>query len=345
MMKAVVKTQKGAGYVQLMDVAEPEIKPDEVLISVKAVSICGSDLHIWHDQHPYWPPMTMGHEFSGEIAAVGSQVTGWKVGDRIVSETRTETCGVCRYCQTGVPQVCPNKRPPGIGIDGAMAKLMAMPARLLHRIPDNVSYDAAAVTEPTAVCVHGIVERTGINAGDSVVVLGPGPIGLMSVQLARLAGASNIIAVGTPRSADLRLKKAKDVGADVLINLGEEDPVEKVMDLTGGYGADLVIEAAGSSGAIELAFDLVRRQGKISALGISGEETTDVPWDKAIFKAVQLTFCFSSSWQSWETVLQLMGSGMLKTEEIITHRMPLERWKEAFEALENREAIKAILNP
>ncbi len=125
-MKAVVKTQKGAGYVQLMDVDEPEIKPDEVLIGVKSVSICGSDLHIWHDQHPYWPPMTMGHEFSGEIAAVGGQVTGWKIGDRVVSETRTETCGVCRYCQTGVPQVCPDKRPPGIGIDGAMAKLVAM---------------------------------------------------------------------------------------------------------------------------------------------------------------------------------------------------------------------------
>ncbi len=344
-MKAVVKTQKGDGYVQLMDVNEPEIKSDEALIGVKAVSICGSDLHIWHDKHPYWPPMTMGHEFSGEIVAVGDQVVGWETGDRVVSETRTETCGVCRYCETGAPQVCPNKRPPGIGIDGAMAKLVAMPARLLHRIPDNVSYDAAAVTEPTAVCLHGIVERTGINAGDSVVVLGPGPIGLMSVQLAKLAGASNLMAVGTPRSADLRLKKAKDLGADVLINLGEEDPVEKVMDLTGGYGADLVIEAAGSSSAIKLAFDLVRRHGKICALGINGKETTDIPWDKAIFKAAQLTFCFSSSWQSWETVLQLMENGVLRPEEIITHTMPLEQWKEAFEALENREAIKAILNP
>jgi L-iditol 2-dehydrogenase len=344
-MKAVVKTQKGDGYVQLMEVEEPRIKPDEVLIRVRAVSICGSDLHIWHDEHPYWPPMTMGHEFSGEIVDVGGRVAGWKTGDRVVSETRTETCGVCRYCQTGVPQVCPHKRPPGIGIDGAMAKFVAMPARLLHRIPDNVSYDAAAVTEPTAVCLHGIVERTGISAGGSVVVLGPGPIGLMSVQLAKLAGASNLIAVGTPRSASLRLKKAKDLGADVTINLGEGDPKDKVSDLTKGYGADLVIEAAGSREAIKMAFDLVRRHGKICALGINGKETTDVPWDTAIFKAVQLTFCFSSSWQSWETVLQLMEKGVLKPEEIITHRMPLEQWKEAFEALENREAVKAVLNP
>lgn len=344
-MKAVVKTQKGDGYVQLMEMEKPSIKPDEVLIGVKAVSICGSDLHIWHDAHPYWPPMIMGHEFSGQIADVGSQVSEWKVGDRVVSETRTETCGVCRYCQTGVPQVCPNKRPPGIGIDGAMAKFVAMPARLLHGIPDNVPYDAAAVTEPTAVCQHGIVERTGINAGDNVVVIGPGPIGLMSVQLAKLAGAANLIAVGTPRSADLRLKKAKDLGADVTINLGEEDPIECVMDLTGGCGADLVIEAAGSSSAIKLAFDLVRRQGKICALGINGKETTDIPWDKAIFKAAQLTFCFSSSWQSWETVLQLMEKGMLNPDDIITHRLPLEQWQTAFEALENREAIKAILNP
>jgi len=344
-MKAVVKTQKGDGYVQLMDVEEPKIKPDEVLIRVRAVSICGSDLHIWHDAHPYWPPMTMGHEFSGEIVDVGGQVTEWKAGDRVVSETRTETCGVCRYCQTGNPQVCPSKRPPGIGIDGAMAKFVAMPARLLHRIPANVSYDAAAVTEPTAVCLHGIIERTGLDAGDNVVILGPGPIGLMSAQLAKLAGASTLIVVGTPRSADLRLKKAKELGADAIINLGEEDPEEAVSDLTDGYGADLVIEAAGSSEAIKLAFNLVRRQGRICALGITGKETTDVPWDKAIFNAVQLTFCFSSSWQSWETVLKLMEKGVLKPDEIITHRMPLEQWEAAFEALENREAIKAILNP
>lgn len=345
MMKAVVKTQKGDGYVQLMNVEEPKIKPDEVLIRVRAVSICGSDLHIWHDEHPYWPPITMGHEFSGEIADAGNQVENWKIGDRVVSETRTETCGICRYCQTGVPQVCPNKRPPGIGINGAMAKYVAMPARLLHKMPDNTSFDAAAVTEPTAVCFHGIIERTGVNAGDSVVILGPGPIGLLSTQIAKLAGTSNLIVIGTPRSASLRLKKAMDLGADVIINLGEEDPIEKVMDLTKGYGADLVIEASGSSQAIKLAFDLVRRHGKICALGINGKETTDIPWDKAIFKAVCLTFCFSSSWQSWESVLLLMEKNMLKPEKIITHRLTLERWKEAFEALENREAIKAILNP
>lgn len=344
-MKAVVKTQKGKGYVQLMDVKEPEIKPDEVLISVKAVSICGSDLHIWHDEHPYWPPVTMGHEFSGEIAEVGSQVKVWKAGEPVVSETRTETCGICRYCQTGVPQVCPNKRPPGIGINGAMAKLVSMPARLLHKMPDNISFDAAAVTEPTAVCFHGIIERTGINAGDNVVILGPGPIGLMSLQLAKLSGTSNLIVIGTSRSANTRLKKAKELGADVIINTGEEDPIKKVLELTRGYGADLVIESAGSSQSIKTAFEIVRRHGKICALGINGKETTEVPWDKAIFKAVQLIFCFSSSWQSWETVLSLMEKEKLRPEEIITHKFPLEKWQEAFESLENRQAIKAILNP
>ena len=344
-MKAVVKTQTGDGFVQLMEVEEPRIEPDEVLVRVRAASICGSDLHIWHDRHHCWPPVTLGHEFSGNIVDVGRQVTAWKTGDRVVSETRAGTCGACRYCQSGAPHVCPGKRPFGIGVNGAMAKYLAVPARLLHRVPDNVSYDAAAVTEPTAFCTHGIVERTGINAGDSVVVIGPGPIGLMSMQLAKLAGASSLIAISTPRSAKLRLKKAKELGADVIVSLGEEDPREIVSDLTKGDGADLVIDAAGSTEAIKLAFDLVRRHGKIAALGINGKETTDVPWDSAIFKAIELTFCFSSSWQSWETVLQLMEKRMLKPEEIITHRMPLEQWREAFEALENREAIKAILNP
>lgn len=344
-MKAVRKTQRGAGFVELVEIEEPVIADDEVLIEVKAVAICGSDLHIYQDEHPYWPPVTMGHEFSGQIAAVGRSVSGWQVGDRVVSETRTESCGRCRYCQSGSPQICPEKRPLGIGVNGAMARYIATPARLLHRMPDTLSYDEASLVEPTAICIHSLLERTGVVAGESVVICGAGPIGLLSLQIAKAAGAAPIVVTGTPRSADLKLRKAKDLGADYVVNIGEEDPQPKVLELTEGYGADLVIEASGASSAIGQSFHMVRRHGKICAIGVSGKPTVAVPWDVAIFKASQVTFCFSSSWTSWETALSLLARGAIRAEPLITHRAPLADWEDIFQAMINGQVIKAILHP
>ncbi len=187
-MKAVVKYGKGKGLVEIRDVPEPKVKDDEVLIEVKAVSVCGSDLHIYHDNHPYWPPVILGHEFSGVIADLGKEVKGWKVGDRIVSETRIGSCGVCFLCQSGFPQVCEKKRPYGIGVNGAYTKWVAGPARLLHRLPDNIPFEVGAAIEPTAICVTSILERSQLQAGETVLITGPGPIGLISLAIAKMAG-------------------------------------------------------------------------------------------------------------------------------------------------------------
>jgi len=343
-MKAVVKYQKGKGFVELREVPIPEIKDDEVLIEVKAVSICGSDIHIYHDEHPNWPPMIMGHELSGIVAEVGKLVKDWKPKDRVVSETRTKSCGTCFYCQTGNPQICPQKRPIGIGVNGAMAKYVAIPARLLHRLPESISFEAAALTEPIAVCVHGLIERTRINAGETVLITGAGPIGLICLEIAKAAGAFVIVS-GTSRSAELKLTKAKELGADEVIDIGKVDIVKKILELTNGLGVDLVIEASGSSSAIKTAFETVRRHGRISAFGISGKPVVEVPWDVAIFKAPIVTFCFSSSWSSWEITLKMLERKQLHPEKIITHRFPLEKWQEAFETIQNGKAIKVVLLP
>ena len=165
-MKALVKYGKGKGMVEIREVPEPGIKEDEVLVEVKAASICGSDLHIWHDRHPYWPPVIMGHEFSGVIALVGERVKGWKAGDRIVTETRTGACGTCFTCQSGYPQVCEQKRAFGIGINGAFGRVVAVPAKLLHRLPESISFEAGAIMEPIAVCATAIFERSAFQAGN-----------------------------------------------------------------------------------------------------------------------------------------------------------------------------------
>jgi len=344
-MKAVVKYGKGKGMVEIREVPEPQIRADEVLIEVKAVAVCGSDLHIFHDSHPYWPPVILGHEFSGVLTQVGEAVTGWKVGDRVVSETRTGACGICYTCQSGYPQVCEHKRAYGIGIDGAYTKYVAGPARLLHRLPDNIPFDVAATIEPIAVCVTSILERCGLQAGETVVVTGPGPIGLISVGVAKAAGARSILVTGRRSDEGIRFEKARDLGADLTINVDTNDAVAKVLELTNGLGCDVLIETSGGARAIQQAFEMVRRLGRICAIGISGKQEVPIPYDRGIFKALRYEFCFSSSWTAWERTIGLIANGLLPAEKIITHRLSLDEWEEAFRLLESLQAAKVILLP
>jgi L-iditol 2-dehydrogenase len=344
-MKAVVKFGKGKGLVEMREVPEPKIKDDEVLIEVKAVSVCGSDLHIYHDNHPYWPPVILGHEFSGVIAHLGKEVKGWKVGDRVVSETRTGSCGVCYICQSGFPQACEQKRPFGIGINGAYTKYVAGPACLLHRLPECISFEAGALIEPIAVCITSILERSQLQAGESVVITGPGPIGLISLAIAKAAGAKIVGVTGRSADEGVRFEKAKELGADFTINVDKEDPVQKVLKLTDGLGVDILIETSGGGKAITQAFDMVRRFGRICAIGISGKDEVPIPYDRGIFKALRYDFCFSSSWTAWEKAMGLIAKGLLPAEKLITHKLPLEKWEEAFHLLENLQAAKVILIP
>jgi len=344
-MKAVVKYAKGKGMIEIREVPEPQIGAEDVLIEVKAVAVCGSDLHIFHDSHPYWPPVILGHEFSGVLTRVGEAVKGWQVGDRVVSETRTGACGVCYNCQSGFPQVCEHKRAYGIGINGAYAKYVAGPAKLLHRLPDTIPFDVAATMEPIAVCVTAIVERCGLQAGESVVITGPGPIGLISVAVAKAAGAKSILVTGRNADEGIRFEIAKALGADFTINVDKTDPVGKVLELTDGLGADMLIETSGGSGAISQAFEMVRRLGRVCAIGISGKQEVPIPYDRGIFKALRYDFCFSSSWTAWEKGIGLISKGLLPAEKLITHRLPLEKWEEAFHLLENLQAAKVILVP
>ena len=344
-MKAVVKYGKGKGLVEIRDVPEPTLKDDDVLIEVKAVSVCGSDLHIYNDVHPYWPPVILGHEFSGVIVRVGKDVRGWKAGDRVVTETRTGSCGTCYICQSGFPQACEQKRPYGIGRDGAYTKYVAGPARLLHHLPDTIPFETAAVMEPTAVCVSAILERCRLQAGESVVVTGPGPIGLISLAIAKTAGARFVGITGRSSAEGVRFEKARELGADFILNADREDPLKKVQEMTGGLGVDLLIETSGGEKAIAQAFEMVRRLGRICALGISGKPQVQIPYDRGIFKGLQYDFCFSSSWTSWETAIGLVAKGLLPLDRLITHRLPIDRWEEAFHLLESRKAVKVILIP
>lgn len=344
-MQALVKTQKGVGFLELRDVPVPKPGPNEVLIEVDACGVCGTDIHVMHDKFPYWPPVILGHEFAGKVVEAGPGVSLVNVGDRVVGEPHTLACGHCYLCRTGNVQICPTKRSPGWGIDGAFARYLRMPEKLLHHIPDGMSSELAAVVEPTANVVHDVIERARVDAGDFVVVFGPGPIGLLAGLTARAGGARHVVMIGTPADESVRLTKARALGFETVLNLALANPAEVVRDLTGGIGADLVIECSGAAPAIASAVDLVRKKGRICSIGLTGKDTIAFPWDKAAFKVCDLFFNLSTSYTSWDRTIHLIATGRIPAGEVISHRMPLSQWRHAFDEIEAQRALKVMLIP
>ncbi len=344
-MVGLFKTARGEGNLALMETSIPHPNVDEVLIEIKAAGICGTDIHILHDQYPYWPPVILGHEFSGQIVEAGEQVSGFKVGDRVVGEPHTLACGKCELCRTGYQQLCSSKRSIGWGIHGAFARYMVLPEKLLHHIPDSMSFDEAAVVEPTANVVQDVIERGGVAPNDFVVVLGPGPIGLLAVMAARAAGAREIALVGVKVDVKRRLAVGKELGADHIIVADDDNAVETVAALTGGRGADVVVEASGSPSAIASSVSMVRRLGRIAVIGMSGRDQVSFPWDAAIWKMCTIVFNLSTGYTSWEKAIGLIASGRINVSRLVTHRVPLADWQTAFKAADEGEALKALLIP
>lgn len=344
-MQALVKTASGPGNLELREMPVPHIERDEVLIRVRACGICGSDLKIQDDQHPYTPPVVVGHEFSGEIAEVGANVKGWEIGARVVSEQHTKACGSCRLCLTGNAFACSSKRAPGYFTDGAFAEFIKIPARLLHRVPDNLSFVEAAFSEPAAVAAHGMLERTGITPEDVVLVLGCGPIGLVAAKMAQHAGASEVIITGINRDETTRLPKARELGVDHVVNVMRTDLTTQVEEITNGEGADVVIELSGAPSAINQAFHLARRLGRVGIIGQLPVDEITIPYRQAMFRALSVIFSYSSKYTSWEKVLSLFEREAIKPAQFITHVLPLAEWELGFDLARSGEAIKVILEP
>lgn len=344
-MKALVKKTKGIGQIELLEYPVPRVKEGYVLLRIAAAGICGSDLKIYNDDHPYFPPVILGHEFSGEIVDVSPGVKGWEKGDRVVSEVHGVVCEHCRFCLSGERHVCPSKRALGWGIDGGFAEYVAVPAWLLHRIPEGVSYEEAALMEPMAVAVHGILERAKVEPEDFVVVLGCGPLGLLALQMARSEGASKVFITGVNLDEKLRLRVAEKLGADRTINAQKEDPVSLVKESTGGIGADLVIELSGSPTAISQGLRMVRTHGRFLAIGIPIEQEVSIPWKEIIFKAPSVIFHFSSCYSSWERGLSLLERKKVDVKCLISKILPLKDWEDGFHLAKSGEAIKVLFKP
>ena len=306
-MRALVNYERMPFKVELRDKAIPEIGDDDVLLAVRGVGVCGSDLHQWHASHS-WPvnyPVTLGHEFGGVIAQAGKKVKGFAEGDRVVSETAASICGQCAYCRSGQYNLCPNRLGFGYGLDGAMADFVRVPSRCLHHIPDHVPFEDAAMTEPGCVACNAVMELSRIQPGDTVVVMGPGTIGLMVVQMCRLFHPGKLILIGTSKDKE-RLEVGIQSGADLTLEADTQDIVEQVKAVGDGFGAHLVIDCVGISAALKPCMEMTRPAGQITKVGW-GRDPVGFSLDPLVQKAITLQGSFSHTYQTWERVIGLMA--------------------------------------
>jgi alcohol dehydrogenase/L-iditol 2-dehydrogenase len=339
MEPAVVNYSEKKFSVELREIPRPSIGNDDVLLQVEAVGVCGSDLHQWTSNHSWAVnyPVVLGHEFSGTIVSLGKEVEGWSVGDRVVSETAAVIDPNSPLTRQGLYNLDPFRKGFGYGVDGAMTRFVKVPSRILHRVPDSLSLVKAALTEPCSVAYSATVVNGQIKPGDFILVLGPGPIGLLCAAMAKLQGA--IVGVAGLENDRARLKIAESYGCEVLINNPEDWARQG-----DGLGVDGVIDAAGVSATLKLALDLVRPNGWISKVGW-GPQPLQFSLDPLVQKNVTLQGSFSHNWPIWERVIRLLSTGLLNVDPIIGGQWALTDWKEAFETMHSGAIVKAILKP
>jgi len=343
-VRALVKYGRQNGDVEVRDMPEPnKAGLDQVLIEVKAAGVCGSDIHMWREQQSWAVklPLVLGHEFCGVVADVGANVSGFQTGQRVACETAASVCGQCVYCLSGNYNLCPNRLGYGALADGAFTSYVLARPQILHHIPDNVPFEHAALTEPICVAYNALVEKTMMKPGDLVVIQGPGPIGIMALQIVRLRGAGTIVVLGTDADAH-RLEVAAELGAHHTVNIQREDAAALVKSLGDGFGADLIVDCTGVSRALKQSMDLVRPNGRITKIGW-GPQPLDFSLDPLVGKAVTLQGSFSHTYPTWERVLGLLSTGQVNLDPVIGGVYGLDEWEEAFSKMEEGHSVKSVL--
>ena len=352
-MKALARYGKPFGGYRLIDVPAPVCGPDDVVIEIKAAAICGADMkHFKVENGSDEFNSIRGHEFAGDIVEVGTNVTDWKVGQRVVSDNGAHVCGVCPACERGDFLCCEHKL--NLGLDyntwgGGFSRYCLIPGEILkiHKhalweIPEKVTYEEAAVLDPICNAYKAVAQQSSLLPGQDAVVFGTGPLGLFSVQMARIMGAVNIVMVGLQEDTKVRFGIAKELGATHCVNGSAEDVVARCQEICGRDNLGLVIECSGANIALKQAIEMLRPNGEVIRVGMGlrplefsiNDITT---WNKSIIGHM----AYDST--SWRNAMRLLESGAVKVQPMITHRIGLSHWEEGFQAMADKEAIKVII--
>jgi L-iditol 2-dehydrogenase len=347
LMTAVVLT--GPGAFELRQVPVPEPAPDEVLVRVRATSICGSDPKVVHGSIPGWPPaypFIAGHEWAGQIVRVGSGVSNWAAGDRIVGEPH-KGCGECRPCLSGHYNLCANYGKPetghrhyGFKSQGSYAEYMVASSKSLFRLPDNVGYTEATMVGSAGVGLHGL-KLAGVEPACTAVVIGPGAIGLCVIQLLKAMGAIRVIAVGRKGA---RLAMAPELGADETVDVLEGGASEKVLAMTGGRGADITVETSAAPDGPANAIHMTRFGGKVVLIGFYVPKDVTLPLQDVVYKE-QTLYGVKADPNVYHEVLAFLAAGKLKLKPLVSHVFPLRDFATALDTFEHRKggAMKVVV--
>lgn len=329
-MRALRKLAAGPGGAEVKEISLPEAGPGEAAIDVRCAGICGTDLHILAGEYPTSVPVTIGHEVSGVVASVGSAEDSDWTGAEVTSETYFSTCGHCRECRGGLPNLCRERRSIGTHVDGAFAERVIVPVGNLRRLPLGIGLVEASLTEPLACVCHSMAGAVRVLPGDSVLITGPGAIGLMAAQVARVAGAE-VVVLGLPADA-ARLRVASGFGFTALTS----PPAEESFDV--------VIECSGSAGGLGACLDSVRRAGGVIVIGLAGKKV-DVLFDRIAFKQLTVSSSLATVPASWDTAQSLMASGSVDLKPLISEVASLHDWARVFDDAGSARGVKYILDP
>jgi len=339
-MKAAV--WHGGRDIRIEDVPEPTIQSNEVLVRVRSVGICGSELHAYEGiSERRRPPLIMGHEFSGEISAVGEDIGYLRRGDRVAVDPVIR-CGVCEQCLRGRGNVCRNLRLVGLHTSGAFAEYVSVPAMNCHKLHENISFEEGSIAEPISVAVHA-VNRTPITLGDTVAVIGAGIIGLTVLQVAKLAGAARVFVTDI---LDYRLNFARSLGADMTVNSATEDPVERIRKATDGLGVDVALEAVGLEVTVQQAMKMVAISGKLTIIGnLAKTMTLDI--QDAVLKEFDIKGSYCYAPEDFRRAINFIGDRRIDVKSLVTNVFPLDEAEKGFELLHKKtdRVLKVLLKP
>jgi L-iditol 2-dehydrogenase len=333
---------------RIEDTPAPEARAGEIVIRVRSCSTCGTDAKIFHHGHHHISlPRVLGHEVAGEIVEVGTGADGFGVGDR-VQVIAAIPCGECFFCRRGQETVCENLESIGYQYDGGFAEFMRVPRKVLdrdglNRVPDHVPFEAASLTEPLACVLNG-QEIAQVGTGDVVAVLGAGPIGCLHVRLARARGASSIILADVN---ERRLELSARAHPDIVIDSAKEDAVDAVRKATDGRGADVVITATGAGAAQEQALEMAAARGRISLFGGLPRDNSVIRFDSNLvhYRELIVVGAYGSAPRHNRAALELISTGAVEVEDLITHRVPLDRVREAIDIVTSGEGLKVVVEP
>jgi L-iditol 2-dehydrogenase len=342
-LKALIKYARGDGNVDVLDVDEPTCQDTQVKLEIAYCGVCGTDIHVLHDTFRNYPPVILGHEFAGIVVEVGRNVEGVKIGARVAGLGATAvTCGECQYCRSGYFIFCSNRRGMGHGVNGAFTRYVVMRPDQLYCIPDHFGLDEAALSEPFAAAVQAVTEITEVRIGDTALVSGPGPIGLLCLKLLVAEGVKTIVAGVAGDEA--RLEAALRAGAARVINVSEQDLVAEAREETHGTGVDVALECAGHPASVRGCLEALRPMGRYTQVGICGKEI-QFPIDQIFYKQLTVTGSVCYTARTWGRMMKIYEQGRIRLNDLVTTKLPISDWRSAFDLCTGKKALKVLMYP